>query len=161
MPLILPFFLLALPAIEIAGFVVIGDRLGVSGTLLATFGTAALGLFTLRFQVASLPARARAAFARNEPPVAEAMVELLRALGGVLLLIPGFFTDFVGLLLLIPVIRLGVIYLILKRMTAHQAAREGAIIDASYTDVTPAPTDRQVEESDRDGEDPASGGPPR
>jgi UPF0716 protein FxsA len=158
MPLILPYFLLALPAIEIAGFVVIGDRLGVSGTLLATFATAALGLFTLRFQVASLPARARAAFARDEPPMAEAMVELLRALGGVLLLIPGFFTDFVGLLLLIPVIRLGVIYLILARITKQDTARDGSIIDASYADVTPAPTDHQVEENDRDGDDPADDG---
>ena len=89
------------------------------------------------------------------------MVELLRALGGILLLIPGFFTDFVGLLLLIPVIRLGVIYLILKRITAHQAARDGSIVDASYPDVTPTPTDHRVEESDRDGDDPADDGQPR
>lgn len=157
MPLILPIFLLALPLIEIAGFVLVGDLLGVWGTLLATLATAMLGLFTLRFQIASLPARARAAFATDQPPVAEAMIELLRALGGVLLLLPGFFTDLMGFLLLVPAVRLGVLYVVLSRLSAHRSGahrteQDDSIIDVSYTDVTPAPTDRQVDDGDDDSD---------
>jgi UPF0716 protein FxsA len=116
--------------------------------------TGVLGLFTLRFQVASLPGRAREAFSQNDPPVAEAMVELLRALGGVLLLIPGFFTDIVGLLLLLPITRLGVIYLILARLSAQRAEVDESIIDGSYTDITPAPSDRQIEDEDEADKEP-------
>jgi UPF0716 protein FxsA len=92
--------LLTLPVIEIAGFILVGERLGVVVTISLTVATAVAGLATIRLQGGSLVARARAAFARDEPPLVEAIEGLALALAGVLLVVPGFFTDLLGALLL-------------------------------------------------------------
>ena len=145
MAILIPLFVLALPLIEIAGFVVVGERIGVGATLGLTVLTAVVGLYALRFQGLSLPARTRETFGRGEPPVAEALIELFRAFGGLLLLIPGFFTDLLGVLLLIPPLRLGAIYLLLGYL-ARRSRRGNAetVIDVSYTDVTPSPPDKRL-----------------
>jgi len=146
MAILIPVLFLALPLIEIAGFVLVGQQIGVGATLGLTVLTAVVGIYALRFQGLSLPARARETFGRDEPPVAEALVELARAFGGLLLLIPGFFTDFFGVLLLIPPIRLGAIYLLLKYL-ARRTRRRGneTVIDVTYTDVTPNSPDKRVD----------------
>jgi UPF0716 family protein affecting phage T7 exclusion len=146
MAILIPLLILALPLIEIAGFVLVGGQVGVGATLGLTVLTAVVGLYALRFQGLSLPARARETFGHGEPPVAEALIELARAFGGLLLLIPGFFTDFIGILLLVPPVRLGAIYLLLAYL-ARRARREDGetVIDVSYTDVTPTPPEKQID----------------
>lgn len=145
MAILIPLLILALPLIEIAGFVLVGQQIGVGATLGLTVLTAIVGLYALRFQGLSLPARARETFNRDEPPVAEALVELVRAFGGLLLLIPGFFTDIVGVLLLLPPVRLGAIYLLLKYLADRARHRRGeTVIDVTYTDVTPNPPGKRV-----------------
>ncbi len=145
MAILIPLLFLALPLIEIAGFVLVGQRIGVGATLGLTVLTAGVGLYALRFQGLSLPARARETFGRGEPPVAEALIELARAFGGLLLLIPGFFTDLLGVLLLVPPVRLGAIYLLLRYL-ARRARRPDSetVIDVTYTDVTPNPPDKRL-----------------
>ncbi len=145
MAILIPFIFLALPLIEIAGFVLVGQQIGVGATLGLTVLTAVVGLYALRFQGLSLPARARETFSRDEPPVAEALIELVRAFGGLLLLIPGFFTDLIGALLLVPPVRLGAIYLLLAYLARRARRRSGeTVIDVTYTDVTPNPPDKRV-----------------
>ena len=146
MAILIPLLFLALPLIEIAGFVLVGQRIGVGATLGLTVLTSVVGLYALRFQGLSLPARARETFGRGEPPVAEALIEFLRAFGGLLLLIPGFFTDLLGVLLLIPPVRLGAIYLLLKYLADRARRPNGeTVIDVTYTDVTPNPPDKRVD----------------
>lgn len=151
MAILIPLLVLALPLIEITGFVLVGQRIGVGATLLLTVLTAAVGLYALRFQGLSLPARARETFGHGEPPVAEALIELARAFGGLLLFIPGFFTDLIGLLLLVPPVRLGAIYLLLRHLARRAKRDDGeTVIDVPYTDVTPQPPEKQIDER-RDG----------
>lgn len=146
MAILIPILFLALPLIEITGFVLVGQRIGVGATLGLTVLTAIVGLYALRFQGLSLPARARETFGRREPPVAEALIELSRAFGGLLLLIPGFFTDLIGVLLLVPPVRLAAIYLLLKYLAERARRRDGeTVVDVTYTDVTPNPPDKRVE----------------
>ncbi len=133
--------LLALPLIEIAGFIVVGERIGVVATLTLIVTTAVVGLATIRLQGGSLATRARDAFARDEPPVVEAVEGLALALAGVLLLVPGFVTDLLGALLLIPPLRLAVAGLVLDRLARRLAARrrsgDDQVIEGEFSDVTP------------------------
>lgn len=146
MAILIPLFILALPLIEIAGFVLVGQQIGVAATLGLTVLTAVTGLYALRFQGLSLPARARETFNQAEPPVAEALIEFARAFGGLLLLIPGFFTDLLGVLLLIPPARLGAVYLLLKYLARRARRGDGeTVIDATYTDVTPNDPDKRLD----------------
>lgn len=145
MAILIPLLILALPLIEIAGFVLVGQQVGVGATLALTVVTAVVGLYALRFQGLSLAARARETFNRNEPPVAEALIEFARAFGGLLLLIPGFFTDAIGVLLLVPPTRLAAVYILLKLLADRAGRRRGdGVIDVTYTDVTPNPPDKRV-----------------
>ena len=54
------------------------------------------------------------------------------------LITPGFFTDAVGFLLLLPPVRTAVIRLVLSRMQVFQAApQDDTVIDGDWRDVTP------------------------
>lgn len=98
-------FLLALPLIEIAGFVLIGPYLGVGGTLAEIILTGMLGMAVIRRQGFETLVRLRAATQAGETPLPVAVDGGARVLAGLLLTVPGFFTDAIGLLLLIPPLR--------------------------------------------------------
>ncbi len=103
MPLLL--ILLAIPAIEIALFIVAGDELGIGNTVLLTILTAVIGIAIVRMQGTDTIMSMRAKVARDETPKAEVFDAICLILAGVLLLLPGFFTDGIGFLLLMPPIR--------------------------------------------------------
>jgi UPF0716 protein FxsA len=154
MPIAILIALLGLPLIEIAGFIVVGERIGVVATLTLIIATAVVGLATIRLQGGSLVARARAAFARDEPPVVEVVEGLALALAGVLLLVPGFFTDLLGALLLIPPLRLAAVWLMLDRLARGAAARrrprDDGVIDGTFRDVTPGHIRRRLSRRRKD-----------
>jgi len=105
MLLIIFLVFVAVPAIEIAVFVEVGGWIGVWPTIILTFATAAAGTLMLRIQGLSALRRAEASMARDEPPVRELIDGICLLLAGLLLLIPGFATDAIGLLLFIPPLR--------------------------------------------------------
>lgn len=102
MPLLL---LLALPFVEIAGFVIVGSRIGVLPTLGLVILSAMLGLFLLRVQGFSLLQRIRAETSAGRVPDRELVHGAMLVIAAILLIIPGFFTDILGLLLFIPPVR--------------------------------------------------------
>lgn len=96
--------LIAVPLTEIALFIVIGDRIGLTATLAIVLITALLGAVTLRTQGLQTLNKMGALRADQEAPVV--LIEgLLIAAAGLLLLTPGFLTDSIGFLFLIPPIR--------------------------------------------------------
>ncbi len=96
---------LALPFIEIAGFVIVGQEIGVLPTLGLVILTAILGFSLLRRQGLSLLNQMKAESAAGRMPQKEIIHGTLLIFAGILLIIPGFFTDIIGLLLFIPLIR--------------------------------------------------------
>jgi UPF0716 protein FxsA len=115
-------FLLVLPLIEIAGFVLIGPYLGVGGTLAEIILTGMLGMAIIRRQGFETLVRLRAAANAGETPLPVAADGGAQVLAGMLLTVPGFFTDAIGLLLLIPPLRtLAVAWLL--RWLARSAVR--------------------------------------
>lgn len=113
-PVFLTLFIL-LPLAEIAGFVVLGGFLGLPLTLAVVIGTALLGASVFRFNGVQTWRRAEEAMQRGEPPVAEMFAGVLLFGAAVLLMLPGFITDFAGALLLVPPLRMAV--------ARHAAAR--------------------------------------
>ncbi len=97
--------LLLFPLLEIAGFILVGDAIGVGPTLLLIVASAVAGVLLLRSNGVDTLRRAQARMDRGEPPVREAFDGLCLALAGLLLFIPGFLTDLLGLLLFLPPVR--------------------------------------------------------
>jgi len=124
MPLfLLPFLLLALPIVEIAVFVVVGREIGVLATIGLVLASAAAGLWLLRLQGMSALARLRAGLEEGRGDPGRELVEApMIALAGVLLIIPGFVTDAIGLLLFLPPVRGLVARLIGSRMSVRVVA---------------------------------------
>ena len=102
---VVPLLFLALPFMEIAGFVVVGSKIGVLATLGLVFLSIFLGVFLLRVQGFGLIRRIRAEVAAGRTPDRELIHGVMLALAALLLITPGFITDIVGLLLFIPAVR--------------------------------------------------------
>jgi len=94
--------LVALPFAEFAAFFWVADRVGLSLALLLLIGTSFLGLSLLRHQGPSAFMRLVRAFGQGEAPRGAARESLMMALGGLLMIIPGFVTDVIGFGLMVP-----------------------------------------------------------
>ena len=105
MPLLLILFFVGVPILEIAVFIRAGDLIGLWPTLGAVVATAVAGAALLRAQGLAALGRARAQLDQGQVPIAEVFTGACLLLGGALLLTPGFITDTVGFLLLIPPVR--------------------------------------------------------
>ena len=104
--------IIAVLIVEMYLLIQIGGGLGAFTTIALVFITAALGIWMLRLQGLNTLRKASFSAVQGEAPVREALEGVLLVVGGVLLLIPGFFTDGLGFLLLLPPIR----KLLLRRM---------------------------------------------
>jgi UPF0716 protein FxsA len=113
------FFLvfLATPLIEIALFIVIGQIIGLWPTLLGVVLSTLLGIAVIRWQGFALLTQFRDTMSRGRLPARSIADAMLVCFAGFLLLIPGYFSSLVGVLLLIPPVR-GLIYgALTSRMT--------------------------------------------
>jgi UPF0716 protein FxsA len=97
------------PLIEIAFFVVIGNAIGLWPTLAGVLLTAIIGSVVLRWQGLQLFSEIRTSMGQGRMPARALADAMMIGIAGVLLLTPGYFTDLMGILLLIPPVR-NVIY---------------------------------------------------
>lgn len=106
MPLpILPLLFLLFPILEIFGFIYVGQWLGAFRTVGLVLLSIVLGLLVLRVGGLSGVRRIRQSLNRGKTGGAEIADSLFIAIAGILLIIPGFISDFVGLCLLLPPVR--------------------------------------------------------
>jgi UPF0716 protein FxsA len=96
---------LLLPIMEIAGFIWVGGQIGIFGTLAAIIVTAIAGIALVRWQGLGMIMDTRALMARGEMPQKQFAEMMMIAVAGFFLLVPGFITDVIGFLLLIPPVR--------------------------------------------------------
>ena len=122
------FLLLLFPVIELAVLIQVGSAIGVLPTLLLVIGTAILGSVLLRVAGLATAWRARERLARGELPEQEMLEGLLIAVGGGLLLLPGFISDILGVLCLTPFTRRLLVGKI-RRRAQEQAMRQRAFFD--------------------------------
>jgi UPF0716 protein FxsA len=106
---------LVIPILEIYLLIKVGGIIGAFPTIFLVVFTAVLGAWLIRLQGFSTVRRVRESFARGEIPAVEMLGGVLLAIAGALLLTPGFFTDSIGFLLLIPAVRHRVVLWFLER----------------------------------------------
>lgn len=121
MALILLAVFIGLPLVEIVVFIEVGGALGVWPTIAATVATALAGSLLLRAQGLATLMRARTQMDKGQLPAREMFEGICLVLAGALLLVPGFVTDALGLLLFMPPFRE-----LLRRFIGHRLAQRGA-----------------------------------
>ena len=109
------FIFIFLPIVEIYFFVKIGTEIGAISTIIFTLITAMLGIFTIKYQGISSFIQARQSIFSNEEPAIEILSNFALLICGLLLLIPGFVTDFFGILLIFPIVRKILIKYLIKK----------------------------------------------
>lgn len=100
--LILFLILFGIPAIEIGLFVLIGGEIGVWSTLGVVLLTAIVGTALVRAQGLSVIRELNGNMERGELPISAMVSGVCLVLAGILLVTPGFLTDAIGFILLIP-----------------------------------------------------------
>jgi UPF0716 protein FxsA len=134
--------LLGLPLVEIALFVVVGGAIGLWPTLALVVLSALAGVVLVRVNGLQTLLRTRSSLEAGEDPVPAMAHGALRVLAGLLMILPGFITDALGLMLLLPPVRSTVI-----ARTGMRLVRAGRMRAAS---AGPAP--RQAGAQTIDGE---------
>ena len=104
MPILFIIFVIV-PIIEIAIFIQAGDWIGLGPTLVMIVLTAVVGVSLLRQQGLSTLYKAQEKMNQGEIPAMEMIEGIMLAVAGALLITPGFFTDTIGFLLLVPALR--------------------------------------------------------
>jgi UPF0716 protein FxsA len=110
-----PLLFIVVPVVELYCIIAVGERIGALWTVVLVLLTAIIGVNLLRFQGMTTLARAQRNMAQGKMPAMEMMEGVALALGGVLLLTPGFITDSIGFLLLIPASRRVIIRYLMSR----------------------------------------------
>lgn len=124
----MPFLLLFLlvPLVEIYVLIEVGTVIGALPTIALCVLTAVVGAGLLRVQGFQTMRRAQENLNRGEIPAIEMFEGVALAFGGALLLTPGFLTDAVGFLCLVPWTRRWLIRAALARMQVHYGPAGGS-----------------------------------
>lgn len=125
--------LLALPIAEMWVLIKVGSSIGAFSTIFLAIITAVMGVILLRQQGLDALTRVNQRLARGELPAVEVLESVVLAIGGVLLLVPGFITDGVGFLCLIPSLRGYIIRRLLERNIVNVSQYGGQHIHIHHT----------------------------
>lgn len=139
---LLPALILLLPILEIAGFVLIGGAIGLGPTLLWVLTAAVAGISLIRRGGLNAVTKLQAAMAAGREPGHSLIDGAAMVIAGLLLVVPGFASDFLALILLLPWTR----DLLLRRAAKHfetriyrgGARKRTTIIDGEFEVVEPA-----------------------
>jgi UPF0716 protein FxsA len=125
------FFLLfiGLPALEIFLMIKIGGKVGALNTVALIFLTAIIGVYFARIQGIQALKSGMANLYKNRLPVNELLSGASIALAALLLIIPGFFTDFVGFLFLVPFTRKFIFKTVLRNKKEFNIKNKDNTID--------------------------------
>jgi UPF0716 protein FxsA len=129
------------PLIEIALFVVIGGQIGLWATLAWVVLSAVLGVFVMKLAAGRQALAMREGLRAVRDPARLAAGGLMSMLAGVMLILPGFLTDAIGLVLLLPPVQALVGRAIAARVVVARpgqaAGAQADIIDGEFTEVSP------------------------
>ena len=125
------FFLLfiGLPVLEILLMIKIGGEIGALNTLALILLTAIIGIYYARLQGIQTLRSGLINLYQNKVPIYELIAGASIAIAALLLIVPGFFTDIIGFILLIPFSRKLIFNLLIKNKTKINKKKNENIID--------------------------------
>jgi UPF0716 protein FxsA len=134
--------IISLPVMEIMTWIKVADLIGAWGTILLSIASFLAGTAILRRQGLALLLNARARMELGELPLQSAFDGLCLSAAGILLIIPGFLTDILALLLLLPPVRAGLRLWVGSKLVVMQGAPPSSpggpvIIEADYEIIEP------------------------
>ena len=137
-------FIIGIPLIEIYLMIKVGSFIGALNTIFLIFFTAATGVYFARLAGLSTIKSGFGHLMKNEIPIYEIISGAALAFAALLLIIPGFLTDLIGFLLIIPTTRKFFISLISSRFKTKKVNNNENIIEGNIEE-------EKNDENERDG----------
>ena len=123
--------ILAIPLIEIYLFIKIGSQIGAFNTISLILITAILGVIYARYEGFNTIRSGMKQMMKNEVPIYEIISSAALAFAALLLILPGFATDFFGLLIIFPITR----RILFKNLEKKYTKNKKNLIDGEYEDL--------------------------
>jgi UPF0716 protein FxsA len=139
--MVLIFVFVVVPLVELAVFVQVAQWIGIPQTTLLLLLVSVIGIVVVRYQGIGAYRRVREQLRAGVVPAADLVNGLLVLIAGLLLIVPGFVTDAVGLLLLLPPVRAGVRSVLRRRYYVRAANRVVKVVNTRGTVTRDAPSD--------------------
>ena len=117
--------LIGIPALEIFLMIKIGGEIGALNTIALVFLTAVIGIYYAKVQGIQTLKSGIINLYQNKVPIHDLMSGASIAFAALLLMIPGFFTDFIGFILLIPFTRNTLFKFVFKDKILNKKTEEG------------------------------------
>lgn len=140
MPFPFAILLLALPVLELAGLIFVGREMGVLPVLAWAILSAIAGVNLLRITGWVTARKVHDAMRRGKMPMGEMFEGAALSFASILLIIPGFLTDAIGLLLLIAPLRTALGAAVAARTAAEAVRRrDDGVVEGEFTVVDTPP----------------------
>ena len=123
--------ILLVPIIEIYLFIKIGSQIGAFNTISLIFITAIIGIYYAKYEGLNTLKSAIKQTVQNEIPIYEIVSGAALAFAAILMIIPGFLTDLIGLLIIFPWTR----KLFLKKISKKNIRNKKNFIEGEYEDI--------------------------
>tara|TARA_B100001250_G_scaffold400824_1_gene411858 strand:+ start:38 stop:454 length:417 start_codon:yes stop_codon:yes gene_type:complete len=127
--------ILGIPLIEIYLFIKVGSQIGAFNTILLIFITAVLGVWYARYEGFNTMRSGISQLVKNELPFYEIISGAAIAFAALLLIIPGFATDILGVLLIFPYTRKLIFYKYSKKHKQTKNLKDKDFIEGEYEDM--------------------------
>ena len=126
--------LILIPVLEIYLFIKIGSQIGAFNTILLIFVTAIIGVYYAKYEGLNTIRSGFSQIFNNETPAYEIISGAAIAFAAILLILPGFATDFLGFLLVFPLTR-KLIFGNLTNKFKNRKPKNNNFIDGEYEDI--------------------------
>ena len=129
--------ILGIPLIEIYLFIKVGSEIGAVNTILLILTTAIVGIWYARYEGFNTLRSGMSQLVKNELPLYEIVSGAAIAFAALLLILPGFATDIVGILLVFPLTRKIILSKYSKKFSSKPKTsfKEKNYIDGEYEDI--------------------------
>ena len=122
--------ILLVPVVEIYLFIKIGSQIGAFNTISLILVTAIVGIYYARYEGLNTLKSGISQIIKNEMPVYEIISGAAIAFAAVLMILPGFLTDFLGIIIIFPWTR----KLLFKNIKINKQKKEENFIEGEYED---------------------------
>ena len=129
--------ILGIPLIEIYLFIKVGSEIGAINTILLILTTAVVGIWYARYEGFNTLRSGMSQLVKNELPLYEIVSGAAIAFAALLLILPGFATDIIGILLVFPVTRKIILSKYSKKNTSKKKDHDRGknYIEGEYEDI--------------------------
>ena len=126
--------IILIPILEIYLFIKIGSQIGAFNTILLIFITAIIGVYYAKYEGLNTIRSGFLQIVKNKTPAYEIISGAAIAFAAILLIIPGFATDFLGFLLIFPITRKLIFGNLSNKFKKHDRGKNN-FIDGEYEDL--------------------------